>query len=1754
MNGVLTLCEGTPSKTTAQPRRCIHELFEAQARRMPEAIAVTCGQEILTYRELDQRANHLANQLRTLGVGPEVPVALYLERSLNMVVAILGVLKAGGAYVPIDLAYPKDRAAFMLEDAKAPVLLTQEKLLESLPAIATTVICVDSEPAKTAAQFVEPPQNLATGDNAAYVIYTSGSTGKPKGVVVTHHNVVRLLQQTQHWYDFKCTDVWSLFHSYAFDVSVYELWGALCHGGRLVVVPYLVTRSPSDFYALLAKERVTVLSQTPSAFRQLIWAEASAATKLPLQLRYVICAGEALELQSLKPWFELHGDEKPLVVNMYGITETTVHSTFRIIRQADLTSGAGSVIGVPIPDLQIYLLDEDLKPVAKGVPGEICVGGAGVARGYLNRPELTSKRFVPDPFSAEPGARLYRSGDLAQYSVSGELEYLGRMDHQVKIRGFRVELGEIESALNRHPAIRESVVLAQDTSDGGKRLVAYIVPANPPVEGNRAEGRQESASRQMPTVTELRETLAAKLPGYMIPAFFVTLKALPLTNNGKVDRRALPAPDGARPELKHPYVAPATSAETALAKIWCEVLGIEPVGINDNFFELGGDSIRSITILSRAQKLGWNLTLHDIFQHPTVAGLAACGESGGKRIEAEPSPPFSLISTADRAKLPPDVEDAYPLAKLQMGMFFRNELDPISAIYHDVFSFRIQSAFEAEKLAEAIRRLAERHPILRTSFHLAGFSEPLQLVHRPGAPVTPVLLPAGSSLPVDALKSTGAPVFTIEELQGLDISGQDQKLVDWVEAEKRRPFERTQAPLVRFHAQLRSQECFQFIISFHHSCLDGWSLAAVITEIFQDYTALLHGREQSIAAPKIAYRDFVALERQAFTGEECRRFWSEKTKDTPTALFPRWPKACCAGGHEQVRGPEIQIESKLLEGLKRLAQTAGVPLKTVLLAAHERVMALLYGHTDVTSGLISNGRPEEVDGEKVIGLFLNALPFRLKLEGGTWLDLVKATFASEQEIIPYRRMPLAEIQKLNGGRALFETAFDFVHFHVYKHLQGRQELDFREGHYFEANDMTTYTTFMLDVTSTQLELHVDYDPRSLCRQQIEQMCAYYVNTLQAMATEPEARYDAFCPLSDSERSQILLEWNATREEYPEKKCIHELFEARAGETPEAIALVFENERVTYRELDRRANLLAAKLRKLRVGPNVLVGICLERSVEMMVGLLGILKAGGAYLPLDPAFPRERLAFMLDDAKAPVLLTQKALLETLPPTTAQILCVDASATEGSNAEFREPEAVSPGRREHETRTNSCNLAYVIYTSGSTGKPKGVQVEHRAVVNLLASAGRRANITSKDRLLAVTTLSFDIAGLELFLPLITGGQLIVAGRDKISDGIQLAALLASSGATIMQATPATWRLLLESGWKGDQRLKVFCGGEALKRGLADDLLNRVQAVWNFYGPTETTIWSTAWQVAPGEPISIGRPLANTQLYILDQQLHPVPVGAVGELHIGGDGLARGYLNRPELTAEKFIALPEICRVSGAGGKPAGNEAQPVPRIYKTGDLARYRPDGRVECLGRSDHQVKIRGFRIELGEIETVLRQHAGIADALVTARDDAFGESRLVGYVLSKNGPPSAADLRDHIKAKLPLYMVPSHFVVLEQFPLTPNGKIDVRRLPAPDGGGVAARNVVAPRNDDEQGIAEIWKEVLGVNQLGIEDNFFELGGDSLSATRAYARMNKLFSSDISLRQMLDHPTIASLAGIVRASKPVDSARSRPILPRARRKG
>lgn len=1470
----IALAEQTQTQT-------IHELFERQVAATPDAIAVNFEGERLVYGELNARANRLAHHLRSLGVGPETCVGILVERSLEMVVTILGVLKAGGCYLPLDPAYPLERLSFMIEDARAPLLLAGESSTALMLESRVRVVYLDWE--MIATESVENPSHAASAENLAYVIYTSGSTGQPKGVAISHANIARLFDSTRAWFSFDARDVWTLFHSYAFDFSVWELWGALLYGGRVIIVPFRVSRDPAAFHELLRRERVTVLNQTPSAFWQLIKADEdlpeNAETELALQL--VIFGGEALELQRLRPWFERHGDEHPRLVNMYGITETTVHVTYHPITLDDLNAEPGSVIGRAIPDLQLYLLDDDLLPVPDGLEGEIYVGGAGLARGYLNRPELTAERFGPDPFGSELGGRLYRTGDLARLLRNGDLEYLARADDQVKIRGFRIEPGEVNAALARHPAIRESVVLPSEDAHGEKRLVAYSV----------CDGLAR------PTNVELREFLKDKLPEHMIPSAFVFLNVLPLTPNGKVDRKLLPAPDWAEPELDGVFVAPRTNVEQVLAEVWTETLGVRRVGIDDNYFVLGGDSIRSILVRAGALERGLDFSLQQLFQHPTIRKLAEhVSTTENHPRTTVPQQPFDLISEEDRRKLPAIVEDAYPLSRLQAGMVFHSEYSPDYIVY--VSSLHLRLPLDIEKLQSALDQMAMRHEMLRTSFALAGFSEPLQLVHQ----------------------TTPLPLH-VEDLRHLSPPEQRSWIAEWIAIEARNRFDWTTAPLLRFHLHLLGDNSVQFTMS--EPFFDGWSVASFCTELFERYSALLNGMPIPAAALSSTYKDFVLLEREALQSDQCRSYWTTTLAGAAASRLARRPFTTTVVDVPEVMRIEVPISIEVSDGLKRLAQSIEVSLKSVLMAAHMKVLSLVTGQSDVLTGILINGRPEKADGERILGAFLNTVPLRMQLAGGTWADLAQRAFEAENELLPFRRYPIQELQRVHGAEQLFDTVFNYTHFHVADRLRGVDGLEVLSVDGTEQTYYALTAQFNMDHLSSRIELALDYRTIELGEEQAREIADYYSRVLAAMSAKPSARHEAVCLLSDEEQRRLLVELNDTRAAFSQEKCAHQLFEEQVQRASDAVAVRTGKEELSYRELNLRANQLARRLQEMGVGPEVLVGIFMERSLETLVGLLAVLKAGGAYLPLDPEYPPERISFMIEDSQARVVLTQSGLLHRLPDTTVQTICLDTdchaiSSEDGDNLQaFAMPD----------------NLAYAIYTSGSTGRPKGVLVTHRGVTNMIEASVKLFEITSSSRILQAAWLSFDASVLEIFMALLGGATLCLVGRDAVASGTELAQVLRDYAITTIAVAPS----LLDTIPDGEYPAlnSIIVGGEACNAETAARW-SRGRRLFNAYAPTEATVYATARQCAEAERRvpPLGWPISNMQIYLLDSHLRPVPIGISGEIHIGGVGLARGYLNLPALTAERFVPDP-FSRTSGA-------------RLYKTGDLARFAADGKSNLL--------------------------------------------------------------------------------------------------------------------------------------------------------------------------------------------------------------
>ena len=1638
------------------PEGLVHEQIAEQAARTPDAVAVLGRGESWTYAELLARAAGLASHLQRLGVGPDVPVGIQMERSPSMVAAVLGVLQAGGAYLPLDPAYPEERRAFMLADSGARVVITSlEEHLTGGPAVSSLP------------------------DHLAYVLYTSGSTGRPKGVQVTHRNVLSFFAGMDAVLGTE-PGTWMAVTSLSFDISVLELLWTLARGFKVVLPDEERPLGPQ-----IAEHGATHLQCTPSLAQALDGEDLR-------PLRKLLLGGEALPpalaagLAGL-----LDGD----LLNMYGPTETTVWSATHTVE-----AGEGPVpIGRPIANTRIYLLDRSGQPAPLGVPGELVIGGAGVARGYLARPELTAERFVPDPF--ESGARLYRTGDLARWRVlahdRGELEFLGRLDHQVKIRGHRIELGEVEARLERHPGVLRAVAVARDG-----QLVAYVVP---------------DLEESIPYAAELRGWVRSELPEAMVPSLFVHLDALPLTPNGKVDRKALPAPEAPRPAAEAD--APRGLFEERLAAIWCDALGVDGFGRDADFFELGGHSLLVMKVVARVRTLlGVELPPRTVFEAPTLAGLAAriaervLASQGEKEIGSAPAELGVLSDGEVRELLDRTVRelggwpglrsraasgpafspalDPIPLSFAQQRLWFLDRLEPGGSAYNLAGGIRLSGDLAVDALARALAEVVRRHEALRTSF---------------------LEVPSGAAQVVAPASSTWIPLPLVD-LSGLSPADREPALEEAAGSEARRPFDLSRGPLLRCLLVRLGEREHALVLVVHHIVFDGWSFGVLIRELGRLYGLYAIGRPALLPALPVQYADFAVWQREWLAGETLARqlaWWKELLTGAPAVLElpadrPRPAEPSRRGGRTSVLIPE-----GLRERLETAARRLGLTPFMIHLSAFLVLLARYSGQEDVVVGTPVAGRNQaEIEG--LVGLFANTLALRGRLDGAPTLaqlagrvrELALGAYGHQE--LPFEKL----VDELRLDRDLGRSPL----FQVLFILQNapRPDWDLPGLDVSPLTVETGGTPFDLVLTlvplERELEARVHFDRDLFDESTAARMAGHYRNLLEAIAEAPGDRRVSSLPLvSEAERQELLAGWNVSAAALPED-LVHEPFEAQAAWTPEAIAAVFGSEVLTYRELNRRANRLARHLRRLGAGPEVPVGLCVERSADLLVGLLAVLKSGAFYVPLDPAYPRERLAWVLEDSAAPLLLTRSELLGVLPPTKSRVVELDRpEAWQAESPENPDPLA------------DPDNLAYAIYTSGSTGRPKGVQVRHRGAVNFLASMAREPGLQAGDTLLAVTTLAFDIAVLELLLPLWVGARVVIASRDEAADGMLLRERLEDSRATVMQATPATWRMLLEAGWQGRRDMKVLCGGEALPRELADRLRARTGELWNVYGPTETSVWSAVHPVGEGRgPVPLGRPVANTGLYVADLWGGPAPLGVPGELWIGGEGLARGYLGRPDLTAERFVPDP----FSGAPGA----------RLYRTGDLVRRR-SGELEFLGRLDHQVKIRGFRIELGEIEAVLSAQPAVRECAVIVREDVPGARRLVAY-LAPDADPEV--LRAALRERLPEYMVPQLFLSLPALPLTPNGKIDRRALlagPAPEAD--AAAGFVAPRNEAEEVLAAVWAEVLQRDRVGIHDNFFALGGDSVMVIQAAVRSRER-GLDFQPRQLFQAQTVAGLAALLEA--------------------
>jgi amino acid adenylation domain-containing protein len=1511
------------------PQTTLPALFEAQVTQTPAAIALVFEDTSLTYGELNARANQLAHHLIAQGVGPERFVALALPRSLELVVGLLAIVKAGAAYLPLDVDYPRDRLAFMLQDAAPICMISDAATAQLLPSGVPTLLldATDVGQAIAACSTANPTDSVRTRPltplNPAYVIYTSGSTGRPKGVVIPQQNVVRLLGATEHWYRFGPDDVWTMFHSHAFDFSVWELWGPLLRGGRLVVIPNLLSRSPSEFLALLVREKVTVLNQTPSAFYQLMQADLEQPhLRAGLALRCVIFGGEALELRRLQDWYARHADNAPVLVNMYGITETTVHVSYIALDRQIAAVEANSLIGRGIPDLQVHVLDAALQPVPAGVPGELYVAGAGLARGYLKRPGLSAERFVANPFGA-PGSRMYRTGDLARWRPDGVLDFLGRADQQVKIRGFRIELGEIEAALVGLPGVAQAAVIAREDTPGHKQLVGYVVASDDAAMDAQA----------------LRRALAEQLPDYMVPAAIVVLPALPLTPNGKLDRRALPAPDFTPQSIR----APRTPQEEILASLFAEILHLPQVGIDDNFFDLGGDSISSIQLVSRARKAGLLITPRSIFQHQNVAALATVAVPLGLQDNNDFTASGLSLLTLSESELErleqqhPSLEEILPLSALQQGLLFHALYDE-----HEADAYVVQIAFEltgpldGAALQAAARALLQRHAHLRAAFLHQDLSEPVQIIDRQIA------------LPWQDI-----------DLVSLDTNEREAGLARFLEQDRLQPFEPAQAPLLRFALVRLAPQRARFVFTSHHILLDGWSMPILLKELF----ALYESRGDAHALPPATpYRNYLAWSRQQ-DRSAAEQAWREAFAglQEPTKLVSS--PASTSGRQESFA---FSLPQTLTDALTRQARQHSLTLNTLMQGAWGALLARLTGRQDVVFGITVSGRPPELAGvESMVGLFINTLPLRLQFQPDEPVAQVLARLQDEQSsLIAHQHLGLSDIQRLSGFASLFDTLFVFENYPVDPHARqpsyaGVQVA--RAGG--SGGDTTHYPLSIAVVPGAQLQLRVGYRPDLFERTVVEQIVQRLQRMLEAIAADVSQPIGHIEILAPEERQQILVGWNDTIAPVPQT-TLPALFEAQVTQTPDAIALVFEDTSLTYGELNARANQLAHHLIAQGVGPERFVALALPRSLELVVGLLAIVKAGAAYLPLDVDYPRDRLAFMLQDA-APICMISDAATAQLLPSGVPTLLLDATDVGQAIA------ACSTANPTDSVRTRPLtplNPAYVIYTSGSTGRPKGVVIPQQNVVRLLGATEHWYRFGPDDVWTMFHSHAFDFSVWELWGPLLRGGRLVVIPNLLSRSPSEFLALLVREKVTVLNQTPSAFYQLMQADLEqphlraGLALRCVIFGGEALELRRLQDWYARhadnAPVLVNMYGITETTVHvsyiALDRQIAAVEANSlIGRGIPDLQMHVLDAALQPVPAGVPGELYMAGAGLARGYLNRPGLC--RALRRQPLWQAPGS-------------RMYRTGDLARWRNDGVLDFLGRADQQVKIRGFRIELGEIE------------------------------------------------------------------------------------------------------------------------------------------------------------------------------------------
>ncbi len=1688
---------------TATPRSgglCLHALIAAQAERAPDAVAVCCAGEWLTFRELVSRSRKLARHLRALGVEQDGLVGVLLERSVEMIVGLLGVLEAGAAYVPLDPGLPAERLGALVESSGLAVILSRETHCTSVPVPGKRVVLLDAGWRAVEELQGASPSVPAEELNLAYVLYTSGSTGVPKGVMISHQGIVNRLLWMQEAYGLVAEDRVLQKTPFGFDVSLWELFWPLLTGARLVFAQPEGHKDPQYLVDLIAREGVTTLHFVPSMLEAFLEVRNLASLTV---LRRVFASGEALPPQLVRRFFtrlvhaELH--------NLYGPTEASVDvSAWPCVSEPP---GSLVPIGRPIANHRLCVVDRHVAPQPVGVPGELLLGGPGLARGYLGQPDLTAEAFIPDPLGGAPGGRLYRTGDLVRLLPDGNVHFLGRIDHQVKVRGFRIELGEIESMLARHPSVRAAVVLLRQDLAGGAGLVAYVV-----------------ADEETQPALSLRRWLEERLPGYMVPVFFVRLEALPLNPNGKVDRKALPAPEVDSRTAS--FTAPRNSFEEALARIWADLLGLARPGIDSSFFALGGDSIQAVRLVSRMnEELGLNFKVQDVFQHQTIAALAAQSASiaGRTSVEQERAAGLQdierfcrviLSDPQQRAGLPDEYEDFFPLSGIEKGMVYYSLLLPEEPVYHDQFVYLLPIA-DSAAFFEALRLTMERHPIFRTSFHVYAFAEPVKVVHR--------------ELHLEE---------EVEDLSSLTRPEQQRRIEEYRSSDVANRFRFDGEVLWRFKL-FRLREALHYaILTFHHSMLDGWSCVSFWVEVNNLYAR--HDRRNALPPLASSYKDFLAITLGRKRSEETAAFWRE-TLDGVTRN--KLPFNRIKIHRPQARGMGIvqrRLGGELLVALRALALAHHISLRTLMLAAHVWLLHVLAREDEVVTGVVTHERPEIKDGDKILGCFLNTIPVRIYAAGtpgvAPLLSAVDGYLrrAREHEVL-LEDIVTATGHRETGDNPFFDTIFNFIDFHILAEAEphGRSGASLSPGseeqYDLEAKEMTN-TLFDLEVMATlgELTVKVKYSPRYFDAADAWRAADLFGRLLERITGDAAARLDSEALLSATERSEVIDGFNDTRKDYPRETPLFRLIEARVRDFSERPAVSCVGESLTYGELNRAANRLARYLLRQGARPGDNIGVIHPRSLELAVALMAVLKMGGAYVPIEPDYPPARKGYIVRNSGVTRVVADRryelsgaeALFVLPDPST---LLVET----GSDLD------VDP---------RPDQLAYTIYTSGSTGRPKGVMIEHHSAVNLVQWVNRELAIGPQSTVLMLSSVCFDLSVYDLFGGLSAGARVVVAREEDLQDPERLRRLLTEEKVTFWSSVPSTMGLLtryLEDAapaYRQEDLTAVFLSGDWIPLSLPEKIRRFFPnaRILSLGGATEGTVWSIFYPVGRVDEtwasIPYGRPIDNNTFYILDKCLSVVPPGVVGDLYIGGVGVAKGYANDPEKTAASF--LPDRFAVG------------PGARMYRTGDLGRMLPGGNIEFLGRADHQVKVRGFRVELGEVESQLLKHPSVREAVVVDKVDSSGERYLCAYAVAATELPAPSELKAYLAATLPDYMIPVAFVPLSALPLTGNGKLDRRALPDPEVANLStSARYVEPVGEVEVALVEIWHEILGIDGIGTRHDFFELGGHSLRAVQVITRIRRRLGVELPLRILFDTPTVAGLAA------QIDALRRRDALPK-----